>query len=70
MGAPPKDALESKLEAYKWLHLAAAQGYKGSGSAFECVALGMTREEVADGHHRATTFIPANPEAYADSDRG
>jgi len=70
IGALPKDALESKLEAYKWLHLAAAQGYRGSGSAFECVALGMTREEVADGQHRATTFIAANPKPHADSYHG
>ena len=26
----PQDAAESRIEAYKWYHLAAAQGYKGS----------------------------------------
>jgi len=53
----PADSIESRLEAYKWLHLAAAQGYKGSGAACEFVALGMTREEVADGAHRTAAFV-------------
>ncbi|MEK7707717.1 MAG: tetratricopeptide repeat protein [Verrucomicrobiota bacterium] len=70
MGALPIAALESKLEAYKWLHLAAIQGYKGSESAFECVALTMSREEVADGEHRAVAFAAANTKPHADSDRG
>jgi hypothetical protein len=56
----PKDAPESKIEAYKWLHLAAAQGYKGSATAFECVALGMTRGEVADADHRSAAFVATN----------
>lgn len=53
----PADVAESKLEAYKWLRLAAAQGYRGSNDAFECVALGMTREEVAEGNQRADNFV-------------
>lgn len=55
----PDEKLESRLEAYKWLHLAAAQGYKGSDAAFEFVTLGMTREEVIDGNHRAAGFVAA-----------
>jgi TPR repeat protein len=47
---------ESKIEAYKWLHLAAAQGFQGSEAACETVALVMTREEVADGNRRAAAF--------------
>lgn len=61
IGGLPKDALESRLEAYKWLHLAAAQGYKGSDAACEFVALGMTREEVTDGKHRTAAFVAGNP---------
>jgi TPR repeat protein len=57
VAGPPKDAPESKMEAYKWFHLAAAQGYKGSETAFQSVALGMTRDEVADAGHRAAAFV-------------
>lgn len=52
----PTDAPESRIEAYKWFHLADAQGYKGSASARESVNLNMTREEVADGNQRVATF--------------
>jgi TPR repeat protein len=68
MGALPNVAIESKLEAYKWLHLAATQGYKGSGSAFECVALTLSREEVADGDRRAKAFVAVSPKPHAGSD--
>jgi hypothetical protein len=50
------DPAESRVEAYKWFRLAAAQGYRGSEAACERVALGMTREEVADGNQRITAF--------------
>ncbi len=56
---------ESKIEAYKWLQLAAAQGYKGSAEACDRVALGMTREEVTEGDQGAAAFVatkPTNPE--------
>jgi hypothetical protein len=52
-----KDARESNVEAYKWFRLAAAQGYKGSHSAYECLSLALTRAEVADGDDRAARFI-------------
>jgi len=51
------DTAESRIEAYKWFHLASAQGYKGSDAAGERVALGMTREEVADGNQRTAEFV-------------
>jgi TPR repeat protein len=51
------DCAESRIEAYKWFHLASAQGYKGSDAAGERVALGMTREEVADGNQRTAAFV-------------
>jgi len=58
---PSIEILESKLEAYKWLHLAATQGYRGSEAAFESVALGMTYEEIAVGNNRTATFTAAHP---------
>ena len=51
-----KDGSESRIEAYKWLRLAAAQGYSGSEAACQCVALTMTRAEVTDGLQRQAGF--------------
>jgi len=55
------DSAECRIEAYKWFHLASAQGYKGSAAACERVALGMTREEVADGNQRMAAFVARRP---------
>ena len=52
-----QDALESRIEAYKWLNLAAAQGYRGSAAACERVTLTMTRESVSDGNQRIAAFV-------------
>ena len=54
------DALATKIEAYKWLQLAAVQGYKGSAEACEHMTLGMTREEVAAGNQAAAAFVARN----------
>src|SRR5208282_4156237 len=43
LDALPEAAPESRIQAYKWLQLAAAQGYRGSDFAWGSVALGMTR---------------------------
>ncbi len=51
-------AVEGRIEALKWVRLSAAQGYHGAQNAFEFVALGMTREEVAEGGRRAAAFVP------------
>lgn len=59
-----KDALESKIEAYKWYHLAAAQGYRGSAAACESVNLSMTAEQVADGNRRAAEFRAASAQGH------
>jgi len=48
---------ESKVEAYKWFFLAAAQGYRGSESACERVTLSMSHAELADGNRRAAAFV-------------
>lgn len=65
---PQPEASECRIEAFKWLELAVAQGCRGSESAREFVALSMTREEVAEGHRRAAAFTAgrARPRAVAD----
>jgi hypothetical protein len=55
------DSAESRIEAYKWFHLASARGYKGSDAAGERLALGITREQVADGNRRTTAFVARKP---------
>jgi TPR repeat protein len=54
----PEAAPESRIQAYKWLQLAAAQGYRGSEAAWTFVALTMTRADVADGTRRIAAFVP------------
>jgi TPR repeat protein len=51
-------AVEGRIEALKWVRLSAAQGYRGAENACEFVALGMTREEVAEGGRRVAAFLP------------
>ena len=57
VGADPMDHTESRIEAYKWYHLAAGQGYDGSALQCERLALGMTRAEVTDGNQRVAAFL-------------
>lgn len=61
LGGVSADALESRIEAYKWFHLAAAQGYKGSASACATLVLSMTHEDVADGDQRIAKFAIQQP---------
>jgi TPR repeat protein len=63
MGEAAGGSGESSIEAYKWLRLAAAQGYSGSEAGCEFVALGMTREGVADASRRVAAFVPGQVEA-------
>ncbi|MBI5387686.1 MAG: sel1 repeat family protein [Verrucomicrobia bacterium] len=55
------DATESRIEAYKWFHLAAAQGYGDSIVACQRVTLTMTRAEVLEGNRRAAAFVAREP---------
>lgn len=55
------DGVESRVEAYKWFHLAADQGCRDSAAACERLALRMTREQVMDGNHRAAEFVVRKP---------
>ena len=51
-------AKESRIEAYKWLQLAAAQGYGEALAGCDLVAMGMTVEGVKEGMRRASVFVP------------
>ncbi len=57
----PEEALESRIEAYKWYHLAAAQGYKETDCACSTLILRMTREDVAVGDQRIADFEVKKP---------
>lgn len=59
------DPSESKIEACKWFHLASAQGYGESDAACDLLTMSMTREEVAEGNHRAAMFTSARPNTEA-----
>jgi TPR repeat protein len=57
----PVNASESRIEAYKWFCLAAAQGYKGSQTACITMTLNMTRDDVAAGNRRVADFQTRKP---------
>ena len=61
VGEMTQDLVECRVEAYKWLNLAANQGYHGSDAARERVTLSMSREEVNDGDNRVATFVVQAP---------
>jgi TPR repeat protein len=50
------DTGESRIEAYKWFRLAAAQGYRDSDTACQRVVLTMSRAEFEEGNRRADSF--------------
>jgi len=56
----PQNMPESRIEAYKWFFLAAAQGYRSSDSARATVALKMTRQDVVEATQRVDAFITSN----------
>lgn len=49
-------AMELKIEAYKWLLLAAAQGYGDSQIGCDFVAMDLTHAGVIEGKRRASLF--------------
>ena len=57
-----KDASESRIEAYKWLVLAEAQGYRGSETARATVVHNMTRDDVGEANRRMAAFVPSTLE--------
>lgn len=56
---------ESRIEAYKWLRLAAAQGFPNSEPARDGLNLAMTRDEVVDGNQRCAMFLAAQAVPHA-----
>ena len=62
----PEQAAESRIEAYKWFHLAAAQGYRGSVSACTPVILGMTHADVAVATQRVAAFAVEKTQPRGD----
>jgi TPR repeat protein len=59
--SPEPEASECRVEAFKWLQLATAQGHHESRKAREFLALDMTREEVAEGGRRAKAYKKTAP---------
>ncbi len=57
----PADASESRIEAYKWYRLAAAQGYKDSEKAWSNLTFNMTRADVTAGNQRVAAFEIGKP---------
>jgi TPR repeat protein len=57
----PEQARESRIEAYKWYHLAAAQEYLDSAIAGGRITLSMTHETVAEANRRVAAFIAVKP---------
>jgi TPR repeat protein len=53
----PAPAMESRIEAFKWLQLAAAQGYGDASAGCDLVAMGMTIESVKEATRRAEAFV-------------
>ena len=53
----PQEALEERIEAYKWFQLAAAQGYGDSAAASATMTLKMTHADVIDGEKRTAAFV-------------
>ena len=51
-------AVESRIEAYKWLQLAAAQGYGEASAGCDLTAMGMSMEGVKEAMRRASVFVP------------
>ena len=56
-GGLPQEAAESRIEAYKWYRLSAAQGYRGADTACSTLLFKMTGEDVLTGDRRAAAFV-------------
>lgn len=50
------DFTESRIEAYKWFTLAAAQDYRGAEFQCDSAAMRMTRDEVMEANRRIEAF--------------
>lgn len=52
----PENAAQERIQAYKWLRLAANQDYRGAGATCEMVNLIMTHEDVVEGRRLVAVF--------------
>ena len=59
------EAAESRIESYKWYHLAAAQGYREATTSWEMLTLKMSREDVGQGNRRVAAFLAGRPNTPA-----
>lgn len=62
----PPAAAESRIEAFKWYRLAAAQDFPGGEASCGVLSMKMTREEVAAGNMRAAIFKVEPPKSLAE----
>lgn len=60
MDGLPANAPESRIEAYKWFQLSAAQGYKNSEGAYATLTFKMSRADVAEANERVALFSAVN----------
>jgi TPR repeat protein len=62
---PDGHAREARIEAFKWLQLASAQGFPNADSSREQVNIAMSGEDVAEGNRRIGGFVvtPEQPKA-------
>ncbi|MDA1277558.1 MAG: tetratricopeptide repeat protein [Verrucomicrobia bacterium] len=51
------EASESRIESYKWFHLAASQGYHEANASWEQVTLRMSHADVSQGNSRVAAFL-------------
>jgi len=56
MDQEPLPGAELKIEAYKWLKLAATQAFPEAQTGCDLASMGMTRENVIEGNRRASVF--------------
>lgn len=59
--ALPLDSAENRIEAHKWLNLAAAQGREYAAALRDLIAKKMTPQELAEATRRARTFVAGEP---------
>ena len=53
---PETEAMESRVESYKWFTLAAAQHYRNALAKSDSATMRMTRDEVSEGNRRVKEF--------------
>jgi TPR repeat protein len=56
---PEMDAVESRIESYKWFTLAAAQDYYNALVSADSASMRMSRDEVNEGGRRVKVFSNA-----------